>query len=260
MGGRIQVLREDELGWLVIDHPERHNAITLEMWQAIPEAAAELEADEAVRVVLLRGAGEEAFVSGADISEFERSRVGDAVSGYERDNARAFLSLSQLEKPVLAMIHGFCVGGGAALALTADVRYAADDGVFAIPAAKLGLGYAMHGLEALCNVVGYSNAKEIFFTAQRYSAEQAHQLGLVNRVLPKAELEGFVREQAERIAGNAPLTIRSVKQIIGQLARDPTERDLAAVAEGIRACMESEDYREGMRAFLEKRRPVFRGR
>ena len=260
MGGRVRIEREGPIGWVVFDHPERRNAISVEMWRDIPEVAAELEADDGVRVVVLRGAGDVAFVSGADISEFESQRTGSAAGDYEQANATAFLSLSTLGKPVIAMIHGFCVGGGVALSLTADVRYAADDAVFAIPAARLGLGYAMGGLEALTQVVGFSAAKEIFFTARRYDAQEALRMRLVNAVVSKASLESHVREQAGRIADNAPLTVRSVKQIVGELTRPAADRDVTAVAEGIRRCMESDDYREGMRAFLEKRRPRFQGR
>jgi enoyl-CoA hydratase/carnithine racemase len=259
VGGRIRVEKDRGIGWLVFDHPERRNAISVDMWREIPAAAEQLEADEAVRVVVLRGAGEVAFVSGADISEFEAQRTGDAARDYERDNGRAFLALAGIRKPVLAMIHGFCVGGGVALSLAADLRYAADDAVFAIPAARLGLGYAMGGLEALAQVVGYAAAKEIFFTARRFRADEALHMGLVNQVVPKADLEASVRETAGRIAENAPLTLRSVKQIVGELTKPAADRDLDAVHSGIRACMESEDYREGMRAFLEKRRPAFKG-
>jgi enoyl-CoA hydratase/carnithine racemase len=260
MGGRIRVEREGALGWLVFDHPERRNAVSLDMWRQIPEAARQLDADDAVRVVVLRGAGELAFVSGADISEFEHSRTGEAVADYDAHNARAFGALARLAKPVIAMIHGFCVGGGVAVSLGADLRYAADDAVFAIPAARLGLGYAMAGFEALAAVVGVPAAKEIFFTARRFRADEALRMGLVNDVYPKPELEARVRETAERIAANAPLTLRSIKLIARELAADPARRDHAAVAAAVRACFESEDYREGMRAFLEKRRPVFRGR
>src|ERR1051326_8408794 len=146
MGGEVRIVREDAIGWMVFDHPARRNAITAEMWAAIPPAAQSLDEDDAVRVVVLRGAGEEAFVAGADISEFEALRTGASGSRYEEENAHAFTALQAMRKPVIAMIHGFAIGGGVALALCADFRYAADDATFAIPAARLGLGYPTPGL------------------------------------------------------------------------------------------------------------------
>jgi len=201
---------QGRIGWIVFDHPERRNAISVDMWSAMPQAVQELAGDDEVHVVVLRGAGETAFVSGADISEFESRRTGSAAADYDLASVRAVGALLQLEKPLLAMIHGFCLGGGVAVSLAADLRYAADDAVFAIPAARLGVALRM---------------------------------GLVNQVAPKAELEGLVCETAERIAGNAPLTLRSVKQIVGELAKEPAARDHAKVAAGIRACLESEATR-----------------
>jgi enoyl-CoA hydratase/carnithine racemase len=260
MSGRVKIERDGAIGWILFDHPERRNAITLEMWQAIPQAARALERDPEVRVVILRGAGDVAFVSGADISEFERTRISEGAAEYDRIHREALQALVSLDTPLLAAIHGFCIGGGLALALSADLRYAAQDASFAIPAARLSLGYRADGIETLVQLVGPSAAKELLFTARRFSARDALQMGLVNAVLPKAELDPYVRRVAERVAANAPLTIRSVKRIVRELAKEPDARDGQAMSESVRACFASEDYREGVRAFLEKRPPRFAGR
>jgi enoyl-CoA hydratase/carnithine racemase len=230
------------------------------MWRAIPGAVAALNGDEAIRVILLRGAGELAFVSGADISEFEAARSPATARGYDQDKHAALAALESIRKPVLAMIHGFCVGGGVALALTADIRYCAEDAQFAVPPARLGLGYPAHSLDVLVRTLGFAHAKELLFTGKRIDAREAKAMGLVNAVLPKGDLEAFTRRTAMQIARNAPLTLRSIKRIAAELTRDVASRDQEAIAASIRACFESQDYREGIHAFLEKRRPRFQGR
>jgi enoyl-CoA hydratase/carnithine racemase len=251
----------DGIGWMIFNNPERHNAVSLDMWEAAIEIIRDFEADESVRVIVVRGAGTRSFVSGADISKFDDERAAQAaVERYDAATEGAYSAMRAARKPTIAMIQGYCLGGGANLAVCCDLRICSETARFAIPAARLGLGYGYSRVRRLLDVVSPAFAKEIFFTARQFDAEEARIMGLVNRVVPQAELETFVTDYARQIAGNAPLTVSSLKRIIGEALKDPADRDLALCDRLVRECFESEDYAEGRRAFAEKRKPAFKGR
>jgi enoyl-CoA hydratase/carnithine racemase len=258
--GKVLAAREGAVGWITFNRAERHNALSVEMWEAIPQALDQLEADEEVRVIVLRGAGGKAFISGADISQFEKQRSGETGRvGYDSLVGTANQRLAATRCPTIAMIRGYCIGGGLGVALQCDLRVATRESRFGIPAARLGVGYGHPGLKRLMDVVGPAFAMEIFFTARQLSADEALAMGLVNRVVDDGELEGFVADYCNRIAENAPLTIGAVKTCVRELLRG-REFDRERCEAVVRACFDSEDYVEGRRAFMEKRRPMFKGR
>ncbi|HLK26927.1 MAG TPA: enoyl-CoA hydratase [Caulobacteraceae bacterium] len=253
--------KDGEIGWMIFNNPERRNAVSVEMWAAIPGVLEAFDADPEIRVVVFTGAGDKAFVSGADISQFADVRANrEANEVYSARNASATRAMARLSKPSIAMIRGYCIGGGMAVALSCDMRVCSDDSRFGIPAARLGLGYGYEGLKTLTDLVGPSFAKEIMFTARHFTADEALRIGLVNKVVGSGELEAAVREYAVMISRNAPLTVKAAKMAVREAVKDPERRQLDEVTKAVDACFESADYAEGRKAFMEKRDPVFQGR
>lgn len=258
---KLVATKEGPIGWIVFNNPARHNAVSLEMWQSMPLVLDAFAQDPEVRVVILRGAGDKAFIAGADISQFKEKRSSpETVRTYNAASDAASEALRNFSKPTIAMIRGYCIGGGTATAVNCDIRIAAEDARFGVPAAKLGLGYRFGGIKRLASLVGPSFTAEIFFTARQFTAQEALDMNLVNRVVPVTDLERYTLDYANTIANNAPLTVAAVKRALIEYFKDPEQRDLALCQKMIDDCFASEDYREGQTAFMEKRKPRFKGR
>ena len=259
--GQLLAEVDGEVAVITFSNPAKHNALTAAMRDALPGLLTALQADSGVRVIVLTGAGDKAFISGADISEFGERRTDPAArADYDASWERASQAWQALDKPVIAMIRGYCIGGGLLTAQQADIRIASDDSQFGVPAARLGLGYRFAGVTALMELAGPAGAAEILFSARRFPAAEALRMGLVNRVVPAAALREEVMSLAADIARNAPLTVAACKAAIREARRPAGERDLARVEAMVEACFRSEDYREGQRAFAGKRPPSFTGR
>ena len=258
---RVLVRLEGAALHIVFNNPARHNALSVDMWGAVPALLAQAASDERVRLVVFSGAGEKAFVSGADISQFEDQRAAkEAVKHYEALAEDALMGIHRFAKPTIACIRGWCIGGGVNVAISCDIRIAASDAVFAIPAARLGLGYRYSALKNLVDLIGVGAAKDLFFTARRVDAAEALRLGLVTRTSAVADLPSLLAEYTNSIADNAPLTIAAAKAIVGEILKPSPDLDAEHCRALILACFESEDYAEGRRAFMDKRKPVFKGR
>jgi enoyl-CoA hydratase/carnithine racemase len=253
--------KENGIGWVIFNNPEKRNAMSPDMVDAMRVALEDYATDDDVRVVILKGAGDKAFVSGADISKFAETRANpEQVREVEARSEAANRALRECPKPTIAMIRGYCMGGGLGVAIACDMRIATEDSRFGVPAAKLSVGYRYEGLKRLADVVGPAFTAEIFYLGRQFSAQEALQMGLVNRVLPVAELEPYVMEYAKTMAANAPLTLKAVKRCLIEMRKDPGERDLELCQSMVEACFASQDFIEGRTAFMEKRKPAFSGR
>lgn len=255
----LSLTQRGALGWITIQNASRMNALTSAMWASLPALISEADENPDIRVIILRGTGERAFCAGADISEFESARTGENAKIYDQLNHNAFLAIAEAGKPTLAMIHGFCLGGGLGLAACCDFRIADTNSQYAIPAAKLGIGYNPRWVTPLLALTSPAKVKDLLFTGRRVKAEEAASMGLVNHVYEPDTLEAETVAFAQTIAANAPLSIAASKLVVNELMHRPETPDLYKLDQAVQRCFESADYKEGQRAFLEKRAPKFQG-
>ncbi|MBN8929557.1 MAG: enoyl-CoA hydratase/isomerase family protein [Rhodospirillales bacterium] len=260
-GGKMLAAKDDGVGLITFNQPEKRNAMSMEMWTGLGEILDEFREDGSVRVVVMTGAGNKAFVSGADISQFEKNRnSADAQREYDRATGVGREKFHAFPKPVIARIRGFCLGGGLAIAMAADLRIAAADSQFGIPAARLSIAYAPDSVRRLIDLVGPAHARMILYTAKRIDAAEAERIGLINKMVSEEDLNETVLDIARTIADNAPLSVAASKLTINELLKDESSRDSAAITAALETCFNSADYKEGRTAFMEKRSPRWTGR
>ena len=258
---KILAEKDGPIGWLTLNNPARRNALSLEMWEGIATVLGDFAGVPEIRVVVVRGAGDEDFASGADISQFEEARAdADLAARYGEMVDAAHAAMAAFDKPLIAMLRGYALGGGLAIAMSADLRIAADDTRLGIPAARLGIPYGFAGLATLVGLVGPAHAKDLLITARRLTAAEGLRIGLVNQVVPVAGLEAAVRETCALIAANSPLSIAANMATVNEVMKDPADRDMARIDALAKACFDSADYEEGRRAFMEKRPPKWTGK
>jgi len=252
--------KEDRVGHIIFNNPAKRNAVSLEMWEQVNALLSEFAQDTNLLALIISGAGGKAFVSGADISKFESERsTKEGFAKYAKASGAAYETLFNFPKPTIAKINGYCIGGGMNIAVCCDLRYCEEGSRFGIPAGRLGLGYGYIGVNRLSRLIGVANATEMFYTARQFSATEAHHMGLVNAVLPVDQLDEHTSNTAQMIAENAPLTIATIKAVAIEMGKSPNQPDHAKLDKMVQTCFESEDYIEGRRAFMEKRKPAFKG-
>lgn len=260
-GPQLIARKDGAIGWLILSNVAKHNAITFDMWKMFPTALADFAADPEVRMLVLTGDGTRAFASGADISQFERDRAsGEALARYNKALVEATTALMEFPKPTIAKVRGICIGGGLALCLDCDLRFCSDDALFRMPAARLGLGYEFGGIKRMVEVIGAANACDVFFSARKFGAADALSMGLVSAVFPATEFDEGFAKYCTLVTENAPLTMAAAKRAIIEASKDAASRDMRRVEAMYQACFASEDYKEGRKAFMEKRVPQFKGK